>query len=327
VSAGRTANATIAGVSVGIDQTGASAPSPTPPVPTPPVPTPPDPSPPGPPPPPPPPPPPAPDPPPQPAPGCAYTVSPTEKSTAATGEGFTVSVTTPAGCDWTASSAASWITVDSGAPGRGNGSVRLVVAPSTGPARTGIVTVAGRQVRVEQQAAPVPACSYSIDPTSRTAGPGRSDVDVDVKTASGCAWTAVSSQAWIAVADGSGGAGNGHVHLTVDANTTMAMRTGTVAIAGQTFTVQQAGIDCKYDIKPDLYDAGPGPDDVRIDVKAAPGCTWTTMSSALWVTIVEGSTGSGSGSVRLLVQPNIGDKRETIITIAGRELKLKQKGS
>ena len=54
----------------------------------------------------------------------------------------------------------------------------------------------------------------------------------------------------------------------VDSNTTMATRTGTVAIAGQTFTVQQAGIDCKYDVKPDHYDAGPGPDDVRIDVKA-----------------------------------------------------------
>ena len=107
----------------------------------------------------------------------------------------------------------------------------------------------------------------------------------------------------------------------------MAMRTGTVAIAGQTFTVQQAGIDCKYDIKPDHYDAGPGPDDVRIDVKAAPGCTWTTTNSAPWVTIVEGSTGSGYGTVRLLVQPNIGDKRETIITIAGQEFRLKQKGS
>ena len=410
-SAGRTGNATIAGVKVSIDQTGAGTPAPTPPVPTPapPEPSPPEPTP------PPPAPPPAPEPtPPPPAPSCTYIVSPTVKSTSATGEDFAVSVTTSAGCDWTTSSAAAWITVDSGAPGRGNGSVRLVVARNTGPARTGIVTVAGRQVRVEQQAAPVLACSYSlkptsynagrgpdnvvvqvvapdgcgwtdrsnafwvtvadgatgsgsgavrlnvdsnsgspraatitiagiaftltqegaapqcnnsIDPTSRTVGPDRSDVNVEVRTASGCAWTAVSNDAWIAVSDGSEGTGNGHVHLRVDSNTTMATRTGTVAIAGQTFTVQQAGIDCKYDVKPDHYDAGPGPDDVRIDVKARPGCTWTTTNSAPWVTIFEGRTGSGDGTVRLFILPNFGDKRDTVITIADQPFRLKQKGS
>ena len=404
VSAGRTGNATIAGVNVGIDQTGASAPAPTPPAPTPapPEPSPPEPT----------PPPPAPDPPTPPS--CTYTVSPTEKSTAATGEDFAVSVTTPAGCDWRASSGAAWITVGSGPTGRGNGSVRLVVARNTGPARAGTVTVAGRQVRVEQQAAPVLACSYSIkptsynagrgpdnvvvqvvapdgcgwtarstpswvtvpdgasgsgsgtirlvvgansgppraatitiagiaftltqegaapecsnsiDPTSRTVGPDRSDVNVEVRTASGCAWTAVSNDAWIDVADGSGGTGNGHVHLRVDSNTTMATRTGTVAIAGQTFTVQQDAIDCRYDIKPNHYDAGRGPDGVRIDVNAASGCTWTTTNPAPWVTIIEGSTGSGDGTVRLFILPNFGDKRETIITIAGQEFRLKQKGS
>jgi hypothetical protein len=395
VSAGRTGNATIAGVNVGIDQAGSSAPAPTPPAPTP---APPAPS------------PPEPEPTPTP-PHCTYAVSPAEKSTAATGEDFAVSVTTTAGCEWAASSAAAWITVGSGPSGRGNGSVRLVVARNTGPARAGTVTVAGRQVRVEQQAAPVLACSYSIkptsynagrgpdnvvvqvvapdgcswtarsnaswvtvadgaagsgsggvrlnvdansgspraatitiggigftltqegaqcsnsiDPTSRTVGPDRSDVNVEVRTAAGCAWTAVSNDAWIAVADGSGGTGDGHVHLRVDSNTTMATRTGTVAIAGQTFTVQQDAIDCRYDIKPNRYDAGRGPDGVRIDVNAPSGCTWTTTNPAPWVTIIEGSTGSGDGTVRLFILPNFGDKRETIITIAGQEFRLKQKG-
>ena len=209
---------------------------------------------------------------------CSYSIKPTSYNAGRGPDNIIVQVVAPDGCGWTARSNASWVTVSDGATGSGSGAVRLDVDSNSGPPRAATITIAGIAFTLTQEGA-APQCSNSIDPTSRTVGPDRSDVNVEVRTASGCAWTAVSNDAWIAVADGSGGTGNGHVHLRVDSNTTMATRTGTVAIAGQTFTVQQAGIDCKYDIKPDHYDAGPGPDGVRIDVKAAPGCTWTTTNS------------------------------------------------
>ena len=62
---------------------------------------------------------------------------------------------------------------------------------------------------------------------------------VTVTMPSGVAWTAESNAGWIHVTSGSSGTGSGSVGYAVDANTGGA-RTGTVTIAGQTFTVNQA---------------------------------------------------------------------------------------
>ena len=61
---------------------------------------------------------------------------------------------------------------------------------------------------------------------------------VAVTTAAGCAWTAVSNNSFITVTSGATGSGNGTVGFSVAANTGAA-RTGTLTIAGQTFTVTQ----------------------------------------------------------------------------------------
>lgn len=55
----------------------------------------------------------------------------------------------------------------------------------------------------------------------------------------GCAWTAVSQVSWIAVTSGSSGTGTAAVNYLVERNLTGAPRSGTILIAGQTFTVNQ----------------------------------------------------------------------------------------
>jgi hypothetical protein len=57
------------------------------------------------------------------------------------------------------------------------------------------------------------------------------------------------------------------------------------------------------------------------------GCTWTATSPVSWVTVVEGRDGSGTGTVRLLVQENSGDVRSTTLTIAGQPFNLLQNGA
>ena len=52
-------------------------------------------------------------------------------------------------------------------------------------------------------------------------------------------WTAVSNATWITVTAGSSGSGNGTVTYSVASNLTGARRTGTLTIAGQTFTLTQ----------------------------------------------------------------------------------------
>jgi hypothetical protein len=89
---------------------------------------------------------------------CA-TVSPLNQAFFSPGNTGSVTVTknlsATAPCDWQAMSNSSFITIDSGATGNGNGTVNFTVAPNTtGAARTGTLTVAGRNVTITQDAAP-----------------------------------------------------------------------------------------------------------------------------------------------------------------------------
>jgi hypothetical protein len=69
----------------------------------------------------------------------------------AAGGSNTVTVTAPGGCDWTASKTDSWITIQSGLAGSGNGSVSYSVASNPGSsARSGVLTIAGQSVTVQQ---------------------------------------------------------------------------------------------------------------------------------------------------------------------------------
>jgi len=86
-----------------------------------------------------------------------------------------------------------------------------------------------------------PTCTYSISPTSQSIGAGGGNGSVNVTAPSGCNWTASSNAAWITITSSGSGSGNGAVAYSVAANTSTNARTGTLIIAGQTFTVTQAG--------------------------------------------------------------------------------------
>jgi hypothetical protein len=115
--------------------------------------------------------------------------------------------------------------------------VQLGIDANTGAARTGTATIAGRTVTVNQDG----GCSFSIAPTSTPVVAAGGAGSIAVTAGDGCAWTAVSGAAWITVTSGASGAGNGTVQFTVDVNATGAARSGTITVAGQTFTVDQAG--------------------------------------------------------------------------------------
>ena len=167
---------------------------------------------------------------------CSYSVSPTSASVGLAGGTGTVSVTSTSGCSWTAGSNANWITIVTGSSGTASGTVSYAVLPNTGSARSGTMTVAGQTVTISQDAAPV--CTYVISPTSADVGAKKSDHKVSVTTLSGCSWTASSNVSWISIKDGASGSGSGNVTFTVADNDGDA-RTGTLTIAGQTFTVSQ----------------------------------------------------------------------------------------
>ena len=97
---------------------------------------------------------------------CTYSISPTNASFSTSGGTGSVSVTTQAGCPWTASSGAAWMTITSGSSGTGNGTVNYSIASNSGGSRTASSTIAGRVFTVTQSG----ATTYTITATAGTGG-------------------------------------------------------------------------------------------------------------------------------------------------------------
>jgi hypothetical protein len=116
--------------------------------------------------------------------------------------------------------------------------------------------------------------------------------------------------------------------MTIALNTGGA-RAGTVTIAGQIFTVNQASAlpapGCTFTINPTSKTIDrDGARDQKIDVNTQSGCIWTAVSSAAWVTITEGMADVGDGEVRYDVAANTGAARQTTLTVAGNTFTVNQ---
>jgi len=84
------------------------------------------------------------------------------------------------------------------------------------------------------------ACSFSLSPTNQSFDAAGGTGNVSVQTSSGCSWSATTNVTWISVTTGASGTGNGTVVYQVQPNVTGQARSGSLTIAGQTFTVSQA---------------------------------------------------------------------------------------
>lgn len=83
--------------------------------------------------------------------GCSYSISPESKVFRAGGGSATISVFAPAGCGWSASTTAAWITISSGS-GSGNGIVNYSVSPNPGSSvRKGTILVGGQVFFIKQR--------------------------------------------------------------------------------------------------------------------------------------------------------------------------------
>jgi hypothetical protein len=147
--------------------------------------------------------------------GTTYTSAQT--FTWASGSGHTVSTTSPqSGGVGTRYLWSSW---------SDGGAISHSVAPTAGAVYTANFTAE--------------SCTYSLSSASQPFTANGGSGSVGVVAASACAWTANANANWISVTGGGTGNGSGTVSYSVAANTTTAQRTGTMTVAGQTFTVTQ----------------------------------------------------------------------------------------
>jgi uncharacterized protein YkwD len=248
---------------------------------------------------------------------CTYGVSPSSQSFPSSGGPGSVAVTAASACSWNAGSNASWITVVSGSSGSGNGTVNYSVTANTGAgSRSGTLTIAGQTFTVNQAA---PACSISISPANQSFSAPGGTGQVGVTAPNGCNWTVISNASWVTVTSNSSGSGNGTVYFSVASNAAQSARTGTLTIASQTFTVNQAAQTCGYSIYPASKAFSPSAGTGSVSVTTARGCSWNAVSNASWISITSGSAGNGNGTVNYSVAANSAPSSRTAsLTIAGQ---------
>ncbi len=82
-------------------------------------------------------------------------------------------------------------------------------------------------------------CAYSLPSTTASVSADASTGSSNVSCGAACKWTASSNAAWITITSGASGTGSGQVNYSVSANTTASSRTGSLTIAGSTFTIDQ----------------------------------------------------------------------------------------
>lgn len=138
-------------------------------------------------------------------------------------------------------------------------------------------------------------------------------------------WEAKSSCDWITITGDTEGAGSTSIAYQVAANPTVVPRTGTLTIAGLTYTVTQEGLWA--DVECDTSNFGVDSDFGTIWVDTEGAGQWTATTDADWIHILTES-GNGADSVMFVVDDytTTTQSRTGTITIAGKTVVITQQG-
>jgi hypothetical protein len=86
------------------------------------------------------------------------------------------------------------------------------------------------------------SCTYALSSPGASYASSGGAGNVTVYAPAGCAWSSSSSSSWLNLSSGASGTGNGSVAYSVVRNNSTSPRTVDLTIAGQIFTVRQAGV-------------------------------------------------------------------------------------
>jgi hypothetical protein len=260
---------------------------------------------------------------------CPFSILPTNASYDASGGEGIVTVTAASDCLWSASSSADWITILSGTSGSASGTVSYAVASDiSAGGRIGTMSIAGETFMVNQ-AAPTD-CIFTVNPASIKLPARGGSRTVKVRSLGiPCDWTAVSNDPFVTITAGASGTGNAIVRYTVPGNTNIVALTGTMTIAGKTFTVTQAAGGCTFSLSPKSGKSKASGGSKVVKVKTSlSDCAWTAISNDPFITIIGNANGVGKGTVGYTVAGNTNNTPLTgTITIGGKTFTITQSGA
>jgi uncharacterized repeat protein (TIGR01451 family) len=263
---------------------------------------------------------------------CYYSVS-SPPQVPATGGSIPISVTTTAGCRWSALALPAWLSPVNGNTRVGSDTLIFTAGPNSGPARTATIGIAGSSVSVMQAGAPslsiVKAHSGNFAPgqmnatytvtVSNAAGsaPTSGTVTVTEVLPSGLTLVSMSGSGWTCQTTTctraevlTGGAAYAPITVTVNvaANATSpqinqvnvsgggsasASASNSTTIATPTFSVSHTSLSFSSS-----NGIATSPQTVRVNFAASGGVPWTATSNQPNIVVLQGS-GSGNGSFQV----------------------------
>lgn len=166
-------------------------------------------------------------------------------------------------------------------------------------------------------------CSFTLSPGSQSVAAAGGNFTINITASAGsCTRTISSSTPWITVSFGQSGTGSGSAGYTVSPNNTDQARTGTIVVAGISFTVSQSAGRCTYALDPTSATVARSGGNGSFDVVS--GCGWTASSNAAWVQLT-GAQGTGNGTVGYTVAANLAaGERTATITVGTASFSLRQ---
>ena len=248
-----------------------------------------------------------------------FTVSPEASTASVNGANALIAVNATPDLPWSAKSNTNWMTIlGNTVSGAGNGNIVYSVSPqSTLNERTGTITItpdanSGMPTRTHTVTQPAAASAlsssgYEFEAMGETC-------TVEVSLADIVEWKIVESLDWLTVNGSTSRVGPGTVTLQATVNETIYPRSGTVKIAGKTFTVTQKGrgVEVEYDTK--LFGTDGGYESISIHPDG--NVSWTAVASdPTWITIFQGDSGTGDGEIMYIVAPYTGDGTARVGTI------------
>jgi len=233
-------------------------------------------------------------------------INPASKTFGQAGGAAAITTNAATATPWTATTDAPWVkfVVNGAAVTTASGTTPTQVVytvDSNGTADTRSATITINPGSLKHTITQV-GYDATLTPASGSFAQAGGTGSLSVTLPAGVTWTAIVNDAWLSVTAGASGSGNGSVSYTVAPYNDVTTRTGTITIAGKTFSVSQTGVDVA--LNPAGITAPNGSGVQLVQVSALSFTTWIPQPQSPWISVVDAGSGAGSGAITVAYSSN-----------------------
>lgn len=238
--------------------------------------------------------------------------------TSATTSEFTINggiraINTGGSGTWTASASVPWIEIGSVTGPAGTAVMFQVSVTTNVEERFGYIYVSGHTHLVKQA-----GYGATINPSSSEFEADGGDGTIEVSAPAGTTWKARADVPWISVSPTHGN-GGGSVEYHVAPYNEVTTRSGTLTIAGKTFSVNQIGRRMK--LNPTHTTVDYQTHVIPVEVRALASTIWDEVApQASWISVVDCGSGHGGGSFAISIGENPSYNSRVGTVVVGSEL-------